>query len=158
MTRLPILACLGIALGTAAAAQNAPKPITRADYHNTVNGHFSGADTNHDGFISKAELQAQQQRDLEGAKNRINQQIAAKFAQLDTNHDGKLSLQEFLGAAPALKVGETVDQMIARLDANHDGKISSAEYRGPEENKFNKVDANHDGIVTPQEIQAAGGK
>jgi len=156
VTRFMSLASAALALGTAAVAQNAAKPITRSDYLKTVDGHFSGADTNHDGFVSKAELLAQQQRDLENARSRVNQQLAARFNQLDTNHDGKLSLQEFMAIAPPLKVGETADQMISRLDTNHDGKISAEEYRGPELAKFNKVDANHDGVVTPQEIQAAG--
>jgi Ca2+-binding EF-hand superfamily protein len=158
VTRFQILASIGIAFSAAAAAQTAPKPIPRGDYLKAVDGHFNGADANHDGFISKAELTAQQQRDLEAAKTRINQQLQASFNRLDTNRDGKLSPQEFMAAAPPLKVSENVDQTIARLDTNHDGKISADEFRNPELAKFNKVDANHDGIVTPQEIQAAQGK
>ena len=69
--------------------------------------------------------------------------------------DGKLTLQEFMGAAPAIKLGETPDQIVQRLDANHDGRISTAEFRDPEVAKFKRVDANHDGIATPQEVQAA---
>ena len=158
MTRFHILASVGIALSASAAAQNAPKPIARADYIKTVDGHFNAADANHDGFMSNAELAAQEGRDLATSKARVNQELQTSFNRLDTNHDGKLTLQEFLGAAPALKVAETPEQMIARLDTNHDGKISAAEYRAPELAKFNKVDANHDGVVTPQEIQTARGK
>ena len=139
-------------------AQTAMKPIARGDYIKTVDGHFNGADSNHDGFLSTAELTAQEQRDLATAKARVNQQLAAKFAQLDTNHDGKLTLQEFMAVAPPLKAGETPQQMITRLDSNHDGKVSAEEFRAPELAKFNRVDANHDGTVTPQEIQAAAGK
>jgi Ca2+-binding EF-hand superfamily protein len=158
VTRFHILACAGIVLGGTAVAQNAPKPVARADYIKTVDDHFNGADTNHDGFISRAELVAQQQRDLDGAKGRINQQLQVKFNQLDTNHDGKLSVQEFMGLTPPLKVNETAEQMLARLDANHDGKISAAEFRDPELAKFNKIDANHDGVVSVQELQAAAGR
>ena len=158
MTPFQILACAAAALGSSAAAQTAPKPIGRAEYLKTVDGRFNLADTNHDGFISKAELLAQQQRDLEQAKSRVNQQLTASFNRLDTNHDGKLSLQEFLGAAPPMRVGENADQMMQRLDSNHDGKMSAEEWRSPELAKFNKVDANHDGIVTPAEIQAANKK
>lgn len=156
MTRFHILASAVVALSTSAVAQNSP--VSRADYLKTVDAHFNGADTNHDGFISKAELAAQQERDLAAAKARINQELEARFNQLDTNHDGKLSLQEFYGAAPPLRVGENAEQMMQRLDTNHDGKISAEEFRNPEIAKFNKVDANHDGIVTPQEVQAARGK
>jgi hypothetical protein len=157
VTRFQILASVGIAISAGAAAQNA-KPIARSDYVRTVDGHFNGADANHDGFLSRAELQAQEERDLATSKARVNQELQNSFNRLDTNHDGKLSLQEFMAAAPALKPAETPEQMIARLDTNHDGKISAEEYRAPELAKFNKVDANHDGIVTPQEIQAARGK
>src|SRR5206468_12759903 len=104
VTRFHILACAATGLSAAASAQNAPKPVARADYIKVVDGHFNGADTNHDGFISRAELVAQQQRDLDAAKGRINQQLQTKFNQLDTNHDGKLSIQEFMGIAPPLKV------------------------------------------------------
>jgi len=158
VTRFHILACAAMAVSAAASAQTAPKPIARADYIKTVDDHFNGADTNHDGFVSRAELIAQQQRDLDAAKGRINQQLTAKFNQLDTNHDGKLTLQEFLGATPPLKVNETPDQMLARLDANHDGKISAAEFRDPELAKFNRIDTNHDGVVTVQELQAAAAR
>lgn len=158
MTRSQILASVGIALGAAAGAQNAPKPIARADYIKTVDGRFNGADTNHDGFISKAEVTAQEVRDVATTQAKVNQALQASFTRLDTNHDGKLTLQEFLGAAPPLKSAESPEQMIARFDTNHDGKISAAEYRAPELAKFNKVDANHDGVATPQEIQAANGK
>jgi len=157
VTRFQILACAAIGIGAAASAQQL-KPISRADYLKEVDGHFADADTNHDGSISKAEIAAQEARDLENAKAAVNKQLAAKFGQLDTNHDGKLSLQEFLGASPAVKVSESADQVIARLDTNHDGKISAAEFRDPELAKFNRVDANHDGVVTPQEQQAAGRK
>src|SRR5438270_1734174 len=68
VTRIEILACVAVALSSAAAAQNAPKPVARTDYLKVVDGHFNGADTNHDGFISRAELVAQQQRDLDAAK------------------------------------------------------------------------------------------
>ena len=158
MTRLQTLALLGMALGTAAAAQNAAKPIARSDYVKTVDAHFNNADTNHDGFVSKAELDAQLQRDLQTAKNNVDAKLRDGFKHLDTNHDGVLSMAEFLASAPAIKTTETPEQMMARLDANHDGKISADEFRSPELAKFNKVDANHDGVVTPQEIQAARGK
>src|SRR5438270_10969123 len=96
VTRFQILASAGVALSVAATAQTAPKPVARADYVKSVDAHFNGADTNHDGFLSKAELAAQAERDLATAKTRLNQTLTAKFQQLDTNQDGKLTLQEFL--------------------------------------------------------------
>jgi hypothetical protein len=158
VTRFLILACAATALGSAAVAQTAPKPIARGDFAKTVDGRFNTVDANHDGKITKDELFAQQQRDLDQAKARINQQLQARFNQLDTNHDGKLSLQEFMAISPPVRLGENADQILQRLDTNHDGKISAEEFRAPELAKFNKIDANHDGVVTPAEIKAATGK
>ena len=158
MIRLLTIGLAGIALTSAATAQNAQKPISRADYMSVLDKRFNTADTNHDGQVTKAEAAAQMQRDSANAKSQLDQKFTAEFNRLDTNRDGKLSLQEFLGGVPGVKASESPDQMIARLDSNHDGKISAAEFRTPELAKFNRVDANHDGIVTPQEIQAANGR
>ncbi|MFL6720743.1 MAG: EF-hand domain-containing protein [Sphingomonas sp.] len=161
MTRSLTFACAAIfgVSSTAALAQAAPagKPISRSAYMGTVEARFATVDTNHDGVITRAELVAQQQRDLDQARAKINGQFQAKFKQLDTNHDGQLSMQEFLAAVPTLN-SENTDEALKRLDANHDGKISADEFRAPELAKFAKVDANHDGVVTPEEIKAAAGR
>jgi len=156
VTRIQYLVCAAIAVSGPALAQQ--KPVSRADYVKIVDNHFNEADTNHDGFLSNAELAAQQSRDLARAKANFNQGLTAKFNQLDTNHDGKLTLQEFYGLAPQMQVGESAAQAMNRLDTNHDGKMSAEEWRAPELAKFNKVDLNHDGIVTPAEIQAVNKK
>ena len=58
MTRFLIIGCVGTALASAGVAQTAPKPIPRAQYQQLVDGHFSGADTNHDGVLTRAELRS----------------------------------------------------------------------------------------------------
>jgi Ca2+-binding EF-hand superfamily protein len=158
VNRFQILACAGIALGSAAAAQTAPKPISRGDYQKTVDSRFNALDTNHDGQVSKSEFEARRQLELQQANAKVANELREAFKRLDTNKDGKLTLEEFLASAPTVHATETIEQMIARLDTNHDGKVSADEFRGPEMVKFNRVDANHDGIVTPAEIQAARGK
>jgi len=156
VTRIQFLVCAAIVVSGPALAQQ--KPVSRADYLKIVDSHFNGADTNHDGFLSNAEIVAQQGRDLAGAKAKLNQQLLLKFNQLDTNHDGKLTPQEFNGVAPPMQVSETAAQLMQRLDTNHDGKMSAEEWRAPELAKFSKVDLNHDGVVTPAEIQTANKK
>jgi Ca2+-binding EF-hand superfamily protein len=143
-----------IALSSAAGAQTA-KPIARADYVKAVDTRFNTLDANHDGKVTKEELAAEQQRELQQAKANMANKLRDSFKRLDTNKDGQLSLQEFLAAAPPIRTSETPDQMIARIDANHDGRISADEWRNPELAKFNRVDANHDGVVTPAEQAAA---
>ena len=157
--RLLLLASMSAALGAAAHGQaQQPKPVSRADFVKNLDTRFNGVDTNHDGEISKDELTAQQQRELQQAKAGIAKKLEESFRRLDTNKDGQLSLQEFMAAAPPIRTSETADQFIARLDSNHDGKISPDEWRAPELAKFNKIDTNHDGVVTPEEIKAAAGR
>jgi Ca2+-binding EF-hand superfamily protein len=141
-----------------AAAQQAAKPVSRADFLKTLDTRFNAIDTNHDGKITRDEMVAAQQRDLQQARTKIAQQLEAKFKQLDTNKDGQLSLKEFMAAAPGINTTETPDQMMQKFDANHDGKITADEFRAPEIAQFNRLDANHDGVVTPQEMKAAAGR
>jgi len=157
VTRHLILACAAMALSSAAAAQTAPKPISRADYVKTVDARFNVIDANHDGKVTRDELVAQQQRELANGKALISKKLQEQFRQLDTNKDGKLSIEEFLAGAPAVRTAETPDQLLQALDTNHDGKVTPDEFRTPNMAKFNRVDANHDGIVTPEEMKAASG-
>jgi 5-hydroxyisourate hydrolase-like protein (transthyretin family) len=153
-----MIGCLCTALASAAAAQTAPKPIPRAQYQQVIDGHFNGADTDHDGMLTRDELNAQRQRELAQTKATVAKNLQDAFKRLDTNKDGRLTLEEFMATAPTIKTTETAEQMVQRLDTNHDGKVSAEEFRAPEMAKFNRVDANHDGIVTPAEVQAARGK
>ena len=143
-------------MGSAALAQ--AKPVTRSDFLKNVDGRFAMIDTNHNGTIEPAEMAAEQQRELQVAKNAITQQLQQKFRQLDTNKDGQLSLAEFMAAAPPIRTNETPQQLMQALDANHDRKVSADEFKAPEIAKFNRLDTNHDGIVTPAEQAAANRK
>ena len=158
MKRFTIAAAMLVVIGSAAAAQNAPKPVSRTDYVKNLDNNFARIDTNHDGSISAAELATEQQRELALAKNALQQQAQARFKQLDTNKDGQLSPAEFAALAPTIRTSQTPQQALQALDSNHDGKLSADEFRAPQLAKFNKADANHDGTVTPAEAQAAAGK
>ena len=138
----------------AAQAAGGPKPVARADLVKALNANFAAADTNHDGFLSKAEVEASEAKALQQLQAARERQLRAEFNQLDTNHDGQLSFQEFVAVAGSVKANESTDQILARLDKNHDGKISPDEYLAPNLRKFDAADANHDGIVTPAELAA----
>ena len=151
-------AVAAIALASTASAQNAPKPVTRADMVKNLDTNFARIDSNHDGSVSAAELGAEQQRELEQGKALLQQRGRDQFKRLDTNKDGQLSLAEFLAVIPAIRTTQTPQQALQSLDANHDGKVSADEFRAPQLAKFNKADANHDGTVTPDEMKAAAGQ
>ena len=158
---LLIWAAPALALGTPGGAQTAappaaaPKPVARADFVKKIDGQFNAIDTDHDGALSKAELEAAEQKTLEQLNAVRQQRVEAQFKQLDTNKDGVLSVQEFGAAAPTLKINETPEQLAQRLDTNKDGKVTADEFRAPQLASFAKVDADHDGVVTPAEAAAA---
>ena len=136
----------------------APKPVPRSEYIKNLDNRFTAMDSNHDGKITLQEMTAQQQRELQMAKEKLRQQLVARFKQLDTNKDGQLSQQEFLAATPPLRTGETPQQLIQRFDGNGDGVVTQEEFRAPQVATFNRIDTNHDGTVTPAEAQAAAKK
>lgn len=159
MTKLVLIALVVLPLSAPLLAQNAPRPVSRADFLKGVDGRFAAADINKDGGVAKGELAILQQKELQQAKSNLNQQLLGRFRQLDTNKDGQLSPAEFAALAPPIRAVETPDQMLKTLDSNGDGKISNAEFRAPQIAKFNRIDANRDGIATPDEMRkAATGK
>jgi Ca2+-binding EF-hand superfamily protein len=157
ITRLSLIAA-GIAFASAAGAQapaQAQQQISKVDFTKNIDTRFAALDTNRDGSVSKAEIEAAQAKALQEAQADQQQRMEAEFNKLDTNHDKSLSLAEFKAAAPAPTAAETPDQMIAAMDTNKDGKISAAEYRAQPLANFDKADANHDGVLTAQELAAA---
>jgi hypothetical protein len=123
MHRLPILAAiLSAALIVPAAAQE-----TRATANAKLDTEFAQSDTNRDGFLSPAEIQARMGKmKLGGGKT------------LDPVHAKRMT---------AL--------FIARADTNKDGKVSEAESQALMGQVFARYDLNKDGRVDPQEAAAA---
>ena len=158
MKKRLVLAIIATASTVPAFAQTALKPVPRSEYIKNLDNRFTAMDTNHDGKITLPEMAAQQQREIQAAKGKLQEQLITKFKQLDTNKDGQLGQQEFLAAMPAVRTGETPQQLLQRFDGNRDGVVSQEEFRAPEIAKFNKIDANRDGTVSPAEIQAVTGK
>jgi hypothetical protein len=83
-----LLMAATLALGSAAPAfaQDAAPSAPPATHGPAVGGpshFFEDADTNKDGFLTKEEMRAAQDKKLD-----------EMFAHLDTNHDGKLSKEE----------------------------------------------------------------
>ena len=110
-------------------------------------GHFSKADTNGDGKLSRAEVE------------KAMPHLLGKFESIDTNKDGQLSRGEFYAWKKAHR-GERQAKAAERFkhaDTNGDGKISRAE---AEKNaprlakKFDAIDADKDGQLTQDELRA----
>ena len=153
MSRLTVSFAALIALGLAAAAQPAP---TRAVLLRNLDTGFKAIDTNGDGSLSSAELQAAEGKVQQQRLAQVRARFESDFTKLDTNKDGQLSKAEFMAAAPtAPRTAPNGAAILAQLDKNKDSKVSADEYRAPQLAIFDRVDSNKDGTVSAAERQAA---
>ncbi|MGR6330512.1 EF-hand domain-containing protein [Sphingomonas sp. XXL09] len=118
MTRLPLatLPLLLVAATSPAADKVDPK----------IRGEFNRTDTNHDGFLSRAEIDARVER----------------------MNVGKAPM-------PEAKAKAMANAWFNTADANHDGKVSPAEMQGLFRAIASRYDTNHDGVVSLDERAAA---
>ena len=150
---LPALVAITAApLSAQAPKPAAPAPLPRATFLDNMNGDFAKMDANHDGKLSKEEIEASQRANAMQQIMARNRQI---FAELDTNHDGMLSPDEFarFHAEPA---PPNAAPMLQQFDTNHDGVISLIEFRAGTLANFDRLDTNHDGVVDASEMRAGG--
>lgn len=120
MNRLLALAALPF-LATPALAQT-----SRSAAASSLDSEFQRSDTNHDGYLSRAEVEARMAHMRVGAK------------EVDAVHAKRLA-----------------DLFMTRADADKDGKVSAAESRALLGTVFAAYDLNHDGKIDPQEAAAA---
>ncbi|MCP3735069.1 EF-hand domain-containing protein [Sphingomonas sp. RP10(2022)] len=105
-------------LATPALAADKVDPKIKADFDKT--------DTNHDGFLTRAE-------------------VDARVARMDV---GKAKM-------PAGKAKAIAGAWFNTADANHDGKVSPAEMQGLFRALASRYDTNHDGVISLDERAAA---
>ena len=127
MNRALILAAL--TLPALALTQVAPAAAqeTRKSAETKLDGEFAASDTNHDGFLSQAEVLARMSNMKVAGGKKLDPAQAKKIAAL----------------------------FMARADTNKDGKVSEAESQALMTKVFSRYDLNHDGRVDGQEAAAA---
>lgn len=147
-----------VALACPASAQTAPAQSTRtrAQVAQQLDAKFKTFDSNRDGRLSKAEIQAAETRAQQQAAARIAQRTEQSFARLDKDKNGQLSLVEFKAAAPPVR-GITADTLLQRLDSNTDGAVTLQEFGARTLAAFDRMDRNRDGTLSAAERQAALG-
>lgn len=112
------------ATGVYAAAQPSVQRTTRQDriqqrMHERLDTRFAKVDANHDGVLSKDELERALDARLAKVRQRVQKRVDTRFAKADKNQDGLISRDEWPGQAGRFD----------RLDTNHDGALSKDEIR-----------------------------
>ena len=131
------------------------KPMTKSEISARLDTDYAEMDSNHDGKLSAAEIDARLVKSAEAKIEVLKKERDAAFAKLDANGDGSLSRAEFVEKArlPTIKDADA-KPFLDRFDANKDGEISLDEFRAPTMANFARMDLNHDGTVTPAEANA----
>ncbi len=166
MNKLILTGAVVVALAVPAAAQMAVHhdmdgPTTRAAVEAKVRAQFATMDANHDGFITREEIQTSMEAMM--AEHR-----KAAFDAMDTNHDGSISRDEFMAHHPdARGMGgrrmmmmhegdpDAGFGMFVMADSDKDGRVSLKEALDAALARFDQADPNHDGTLTDAERHAA---
>ena len=145
-----------VLLASAASAQTATAQPgrTRVQVTQQLDAKFKTFDSNRDGRLSKAEIQAAETRAQQQAAAQIAKRTEESFARLDKDKNGQLSLAEFRAAAPPVR-GISADVLLQRLDTNKDGGVTVQEFGSRTLAAFDRMDRNRDGTLTAAERQAA---
>lgn len=149
----------------------AREPMTRSDVQTRVKTHFAEMDSNKDGSVTQAEIDA-------GRAAKKAERHDEMFTKMDTDKNGSISRAEFdthhagmmhsghrgRGDHQAMKsghggrhgdMGRMGGRMFAMADANKDGKVTEAEATSAALARFDSVDTDRNGTISDAERQAA---
>lgn len=172
----------GVSQGTASAPMP-PKPnlhmmvwsdrvMTRDEVVKHVQELFARVDSNHDGFITKDEIEAFH-RKIASAHEMGGERLAqhrmsmpdrgAMFDRLDTNHDGVISREEFMAGQQAAREEHVIFMVrdaraksaAGQPEAHGMHMRGAAMGMGFAGRLFEMADANHDGKVSLKEAEDA---
>ena len=124
----------------ACSPDQAPTPDERAE---RLTAHFNEADTNDDGVLSVAEIDAE---------------IATDFENIDYNNDGAVTIEDIHNEEQGLPDGVELNPDLSHhlpYDQNSDDTISSEEYRSHIESELlAEMDSNSDDRISFAEYSA----
>jgi Ca2+-binding EF-hand superfamily protein len=143
---------------------NKDKQVSRDEFLTGTMKRFDAVDANHDGFVTKEEIQAAV-KDLGGQVfGKVDKNGDGKigkdefpgkperFAALDKNGDGFLTKEELQAAGDKIRerLGDRKpgERIWGRLDTNNDGKVSRDEFQIGMTQVFSLLDRNGDGVIS----------
>jgi hypothetical protein len=112
------------------------RPPRDENYHGGPNALILKYDTNHDGSVTKAELEAG---------------LRGDFDTLDTHHTGCLNPDQ-VSAINAERIAADQAAATPLQDFRQDGCVDFQEFAAAPRSVFDTLDKNGDGTVTPQEF------
>lgn len=161
-----------------ALAQDRGRSTTRADVQARTAAAFATVDANRDGFVTRAEADAQRGAMQGNARATHAKKMGEHFAELDRDRNGSISRAEF-DAHHAMGKGARAERQEARgerrearmeqrgalglrmnpraferADANRDGRLTLAEAQVQPLARFTAADTNRDGMLTRDERRA----
>lgn len=134
----PIAAAAFALSGCGLFGHSGPHRPREAEWHPPV-GMLLRYDFNHDGSITRAEMEKGLRED---------------FAKADTDHDGVLSEDE-VRAVNEKRWADDASAASPLVDWDHDGIIDFDEFAAAPRSLFAQMDANGDGVLSPQELHPA---
>jgi hypothetical protein len=137
------------------AASAQPQSISKAAATQRIDAEFKSIDTNSDGHLTKAEIDAGIARNAAELAAALKKRQADEFGKLDTNKDGRLTLAEYQAGTTIQARAGVGEQRLKLLDANKDGRVSAAEFRNEALTRFDRLDTNKDGVISAADAQTA---
>ncbi len=162
-------AALTATIAIAAFAQMPPMgrhgpPTTRTELQAEIAEHFKAADTNKDGFVTRAEFEAARAAMKAKFEAKRSEHRAEAFAMLDKNHDGALSKDEYLAPPQHGPEGHDDHDMPPPPGAGPDGPGHGGHGgrmmrhhgggMGMGGKWFDRADADHDGKISLAEASS----
>lgn len=153
---LPLLVAAPLAAQTVrpAPATSAPaaQVVTRADLDRSLKADFAKMDTDANGSIGTAEIEAASAEGAAAARKEYEARAAATFKALDKDGNGQISEAEFRAGLPPFQPPRIDAAAVVRgYDKNKDGKISLDEYGARKVAEFQRYDVNKDGKLSAAE-------
>jgi Ca2+-binding EF-hand superfamily protein len=127
--------------------------ISRARFIADMDAQFRAMDSDHNGQLIAAEIEALQRGQASAEASKRNRTL---FALLDADKDGKLTAEEFDRFNNPPPNTANAAPVIGRMDSNRDGQVSATEHRAAMLVNFDRLDTDHNGIVTAAELKAGG--